>query len=112
MFRAKFLMILALMIGAALAGTRLAGSLMLAQDVVKIADPTSVVMIVNRDSNDLGFMDIKTHKMVAVAKQQLDLFFGALGGAMSSILSYSFSRRRCFTCSSHPHVPQHFLGDY
>jgi YVTN family beta-propeller protein len=31
---------------------------------VKIADPTSVVMIVNRDSNDIGFMDIKTHKMV------------------------------------------------
>jgi YVTN family beta-propeller protein len=39
-----------------------AGSM--AQDQVKIADPTSVVMIVNRDSNDLGFMDIKTHKMV------------------------------------------------
>src|SRR5262250_2036614 len=31
---------------------------------IKITDPTSVVMIVNRDSNDLGFMDIKTHKMV------------------------------------------------
>jgi YVTN family beta-propeller protein len=31
---------------------------------VKIADPTSVVMIVNRDSNDIAFMDIKTHKMV------------------------------------------------
>ena len=31
---------------------------------VKIADPASVVMIVNRDSNDIGFMDIKTHKMV------------------------------------------------
>jgi YVTN family beta-propeller protein len=31
---------------------------------VKITDPTSVVMIVNRDSNDIGFMDIKTHKMV------------------------------------------------
>jgi len=31
---------------------------------VKISDPTSVVMIVNRDSNDIAFMDIKTRKMV------------------------------------------------
>jgi YVTN family beta-propeller protein len=31
---------------------------------VKIADPTSVVMIVNRDSNDIAFMDIKSKKMV------------------------------------------------
>src|SRR5678815_4928677 len=31
---------------------------------VKISDPTSVVMIVNRDSNDIAFMDIKTHKLV------------------------------------------------
>src|SRR6185436_16191606 len=35
-----------------------------AQDTVKVTDPTSVVMIVNRDSNDLGFMDIKSHKMI------------------------------------------------
>ena len=34
-----------------------------AQDV-KISDPRSVVMIVNRDSNDIAFMDIKTHKMI------------------------------------------------
>jgi YVTN family beta-propeller protein len=34
-----------------------------AQDV-KIADPRSVVMIVNRDSNDISFMDIKSRKMV------------------------------------------------
>jgi YVTN family beta-propeller protein len=34
-----------------------------AQDV-KISDPTSVVLIVNRDSNDIGFMDIKTNKMI------------------------------------------------
>jgi YVTN family beta-propeller protein len=32
---------------------------------VKVTDPTSVVMIVNRDSNDIGFMDIKTNKMIA-----------------------------------------------
>ena len=31
---------------------------------VKISDPTSVVMIVNRDSNDIAFMDIKTRKMI------------------------------------------------
>jgi YVTN family beta-propeller protein len=31
---------------------------------VKISDPTSVVMIVNRDSNDIAFMDIKTKKLV------------------------------------------------
>lgn len=41
----------------------LIGTSLLAQDV-KIADPTSVVMIVNRDSNDIAFMDIKTNKMV------------------------------------------------
>ena len=31
---------------------------------VKVSDPTSVVMIVNRDSNDIAFMDIKTRKVV------------------------------------------------
>ena len=31
---------------------------------VKITDPTSVVLIVNRDSNDIAFMDIATHKIV------------------------------------------------
>ena len=31
---------------------------------IKISDPRSVVMIVNRDSNDIAFMDIKTHKMI------------------------------------------------
>jgi YVTN family beta-propeller protein len=34
-----------------------------AQDI-KIADPRSVVMIVNRDSNDITFMDIKSKKLV------------------------------------------------
>jgi len=34
-----------------------------AQDV-KITDPTSVVMIVNRDSNDIAFMDIKSRTIV------------------------------------------------
>src|SRR5215471_7947639 len=31
---------------------------------VKVADPTSVVMIVDRDSNDIAFMDIKTKEIV------------------------------------------------
>ena len=31
---------------------------------VKISDPTSVVLIVNRDSNDIGFMDIETNTMI------------------------------------------------
>jgi len=31
---------------------------------VKISDPTSVVMIVDRDSNDIAFMDIKTKEIV------------------------------------------------
>ena len=35
-----------------------------AQDV-KIPDPTKVVMIVNRDSNDIAFMDIASKKIVA-----------------------------------------------
>ena len=48
---------------AIVAGAALASTAVLAQDV-KITDPTSVVMIVNRDSNDIAFMDIKTKKMV------------------------------------------------
>jgi YVTN family beta-propeller protein len=31
---------------------------------IKVQDPTSVVMIVNRDSNDISFMDIKTKKII------------------------------------------------
>ena len=46
----------------AIAGA-IAGSKVLAQ-TVKVADPTSVVMIVNRDSNDIAFMDIKSRKIV------------------------------------------------
>ena len=41
-----------------------ASARLLAQSDVKITDPTSVVLIVNRDSNDIGFMDIKTNKMI------------------------------------------------
>jgi YVTN family beta-propeller protein len=34
------------------------------QGEVKISDPASVVLIVNRDSNDIAFMDIATNKMI------------------------------------------------
>jgi YVTN family beta-propeller protein len=34
------------------------------QAQVKVPDPTQVVMIVNRDSNDISFMDIKTKKII------------------------------------------------
>ena len=39
------------------------GSGLHAQDV-KVTDPRSVLMIVNRDSNDIGFMDLKSRKML------------------------------------------------
>ena len=31
---------------------------------VKVSDPATVLLIVNRDSNDIGFMDLKTRKMI------------------------------------------------
>ncbi len=31
---------------------------------VKVTDPTQVLLIVNRDSNDIGFMDLRTNKMI------------------------------------------------
>ena len=46
----------------ALAASALAVGLQ-AQDV-KVTDPRSVLMIVNRDSNDIGFMDLKSRKMI------------------------------------------------
>jgi len=58
-YKLKFISRLVIVIAGAFAATA-----SLAQSDVKITDPTSVVMIVNRDSNDLGFMDIKTHKMI------------------------------------------------
>ncbi len=35
-----------------------------AENKVLITDPTAVVVIVNRDSNDIAFMDIKTNKII------------------------------------------------
>jgi len=54
-----------LMIGGAVAiiGAVLAVTGLRAADI-KVADPTTVVMIVNRDSNEIAFMDIKTKKIV------------------------------------------------
>ena len=60
MFRAKFIKIGCVVAGfMALSGVGARGA-----GTIKIADPTSVVLIVNRDSNDIGFMDIKTKKIV------------------------------------------------
>src|SRR5258705_13435849 len=50
--------------GAILCLVAAAASYTLTAADVKLADPTSVVMIVNRDSNDISFMDIKSRKMV------------------------------------------------
>lgn len=52
----------AVLVCGALAGTAFA--IALEAQGVKISDPTSVLLIVNRDSNDIGFMDLKTHKMI------------------------------------------------
>jgi YVTN family beta-propeller protein len=55
-------------IGTAVAAVAASGALATVSaqaPTVKITDPTSVVMIVNRDSNDICFMDIKTKKMIA-----------------------------------------------
>lgn len=44
-----------------------AGSVHVGAAVVKVTDPRTVVMIVNRDSNDIAFMDITTKKIVGKA---------------------------------------------
>lgn len=59
MFNSKFISKLAVVVAGTLASTA-----SMAQSDVKIPDPTAVVIIVNRDSNDIGFMDIKTKKMI------------------------------------------------
>ncbi|MQA29915.1 MAG: hypothetical protein GEU82_08765 [Luteitalea sp.] len=53
-----------ILIGATLAvGASTLAVVLQAQDV-KVTDPRSVLMIVNRDSNDIGFMDLKSRKMI------------------------------------------------
>ena len=59
MFTARLVKIVCVALGCA----GLAGVGSRAADI-KITDPASVVLIVNRDSNDIGFMDIKTHRMI------------------------------------------------
>ena len=54
--------LIATVLAATVAGT-LAGVRLRAADV-KVVDPTTVVMIVNRDSNEIAFMDIKSKKIV------------------------------------------------
>src|SRR6187397_1095823 len=51
------------MLALAAAGLTGRGTTLDAQGVL-VPDPTKVVMIVNRDSNDIGFMDIATHKII------------------------------------------------
>src|SRR4029079_1084960 len=57
--RTLILLIVALIVGAA-SFTRAT----LSAAVVKVPDPTKVVMIVDRDSNDIAFMDIASKKIV------------------------------------------------
>ena len=57
--RILILVIVALIVGAA-SFTRAT----LSAAVVKVPDPTKVVMIVDRDSNDIAFMDIASKKIV------------------------------------------------
>src|SRR5262245_46346143 len=52
-----------LIVAAALAAAMGSAGRLVAQGV-KVADPTSIVLIVNRDSNDIAYMDIKSHKMI------------------------------------------------
>ena len=40
------------------------GTVGLAAQAVKISDPTSAAIVVIRDSNEIGFLDIKTNKMI------------------------------------------------
>src|SRR5213592_1498397 len=61
MFKSRLLIVVCGL--AAIAVGSLASATLPAADI-KVADPTSVVMIVNRDSNDIAFMDIKTKKIV------------------------------------------------
>jgi YVTN family beta-propeller protein len=63
-----FTLIRRVIVGSAVAAAAASGALATVSaqaPTVKVTDPTSVVMIVNRDSNDIGFMDIKTKKMIA-----------------------------------------------
>src|SRR5207342_932098 len=66
--KVMFTLMRRIIVGAGVAAAAASGALATVSaqaPTVKVTDPTSVVMIVNRDSNDIGFMDIKTKKMIA-----------------------------------------------
>ena len=60
MLKPRSLVIIGILV---LTGLASVGVILHAQDV-KVSDPRSVLMIVNRDSNDIGFMDLKSRKMI------------------------------------------------
>src|ERR1700741_4197759 len=60
MFKTRFLVVTSVFL---LVICGVSSSRLIAQEV-KIPDPTKVVMIVNRDSNDIAFMDIQTNKLI------------------------------------------------
>lgn len=53
-----------LLLGMGLLTSLVATTVLAATPEVKITDPTSVMLIVNRDSNDITFMDIATHRII------------------------------------------------
>src|SRR5213083_1568759 len=61
MFKSRLLIVVCGL--AAIAVGSVASATLPAADI-KVSDPASVVMIVNRDSNEIAFMDIKSHKIV------------------------------------------------
>src|SRR5581483_1880424 len=63
MFHARFITFGSVLAGC-LALSTVGSRAAFAKAEIKISDPRSVVMIVSRDSNEIGFMDIKSHKMV------------------------------------------------
>src|SRR5438132_7427778 len=64
MFHARFLRFGCLAVGGLALATVGSRAVFAAKAEIKITDPRSVVMIVSRDSNEIGFMDIKSHNMV------------------------------------------------
>src|SRR5713101_6520344 len=64
MLHARFVTFGCVAVGALALATVGSRGVLAARAEIKITDPRSVVMIVNRDSNEIAFMDIKSHKMI------------------------------------------------
>jgi YVTN family beta-propeller protein len=64
MFHARFVAFGCVVLGGLAVATIGSRAAFAAKAEIKISDPRSVVMIVSRDSNEIGFMDIKSHNMV------------------------------------------------